>query len=428
MKLNYSYLVCLSLCVSQMAFAANDIPFMSAANNYQAPQLPTENLASSELDLEFLVEPLDASLAFYQLETQTFIKPAPVFIDGKAYLTYELFVTNVGTEPFKVSRVDVLNGDNLDRTIASFAGQSLLDMIKTFQSSNTDNQSLILRPGIREVLFFMTPLAGKKDVPNKVIHRFVLRSPNSSSADDDNTSDFYMHTTPVDISTAAPLVVGAPLQGNHWLAANGPSNTSINRRSHITNHGMMYFPERFGIDFMQFGNNGKLYKNDTHKNENYFGYGAKVYSVSGGKVVGVQNDVADNTPGTRNYQITLDKLGGNYVLIDMGNKRYAYYAHLMPGSIRVKRGDIIQKGQLLGQVGNSGNSDAPHLRFQITDKPSNLSAQGMPYGFDIFYTEAYKVPNPNADDPLVVFNGKRTMRKGELVHENAVMDFGNNWE
>lgn len=404
--------------------------YMPSSNPNPAQPSPTvsaPDVQTEELDLEFVVAPLDASLAFYQLETQTIIKPSVFYMDGRGYLTYEVFISNVGVNPFKITRIDVLDGDNLDRTIASYDSQQILEMIKSFQLTNSDaRQSLILKPGAREVLFFMTKLAGKRDVPRKLSHRFILRSPEASDLDEETSSDFLMHAAPVDVNPRLPVVIGPPLQGNHWLAANGPSNTSINRRTHITNHGVMFFPARFGVDFMQFGPSGKLYKNSTAKNENYYGYGANVYAVADGKVVAVYDGVPDNAPGAHNYKVTLDKLGGNYVLLDIGNKQYVYYAHLIPKSIKVKRGDVVQKGQVLGQVGNSGNSDAPHLHFQVTDKPSSLSAQGIPYGFDIFYMEAYKVPNPDADDPMVTFTNRKTQRKGESVHENALVDFGNN--
>lgn len=408
-----------------------DDSYTSSSNSTQTQATTTvtqaQDIKTEELDLEFVVAPLDASLAFYQLETQAIIKPSPFYMDGRGYLTYEVFISNVGATPFKITRVDVLDGNNLDRTIASYDGQQILDMIKSFQLTNSDaRQSLILKPGAREVLFFMTKLAGKRDVPRKLSHRFVLRSPEASDLDEETSSDFLMHAAPVDVNLRTPVVIGAPLQGSHWLAANGPSNTSINRRTHITNHGVMFFPARFGIDFMQFGPSGKLYKSNTAKNENYYGYGANVYAVADGKVVAVYDGVPDNAPGAHNDKVTLDKLGGNYVLLDIGNKQYVYYAHLIPKSIKVKRGDMVQKGQVLGQVGNSGNSDAPHLHFQVTDKPSSLSAQGIPYGFDMFYSEAYKVPNPDADDPMVTFTNRKTQRKGESVHENALVDFGNN--
>ena len=75
----------------------------------------------------------------------------------------------------------------------------------------------------------------------------------------------------------------------------------------------------------------------------------------------------------------------NYVILALGNGGLAFYAHLQPGRLRVKPGDRVRRGQVLGLLGNSGNSDAPHLHFHISDANS-LESEGLPYVFDSFET------------------------------------------
>ena len=81
-------------------------------------------------------------------------------------------------------------------------------------------------------------------------------------------------------------------------------------------------------------------------------------------------------------------VGGNLVTLDLGGHRYATYAHLQPGSLRVKKGDRVRRGQVLALVGNTGNSTEPHLHFQITDGPAAFDAEGLPYGFTSFGLQA----------------------------------------
>jgi murein DD-endopeptidase MepM/ murein hydrolase activator NlpD len=57
---------------------------------------------------------------------------------------------------------------------------------------------------------------------------------------------------------------------------------------------------------------------------------------------------------------------------------------MQPGSVRVKPGDRVRTGQVLGLLGNSGNTDAPHLHFHVMDGPSPLLANGLPYVFGAF--------------------------------------------
>ena len=68
-----------------------------------------------------------------------------------------------------------------------------------------------------------------------------------------------------------------------------------------------------------------------------------------------------------------------YVVLDLGGGRFAFYAHLQPGSLRVKAGDRVKAGQVLGLVGNSGNSTEPHLHFHISNGISPLGSEGLPY-------------------------------------------------
>lgn len=60
--------------------------------------------------------------------------------------------------------------------------------------------------------------------------------------------------------------------------------------------------------------------------------------------------------------------GGNVVVIkhDFSTGIFASrYDHLRAGSIRVKPGDSVRKGQVIGMVGSAGRSTGPHLHFEI---------------------------------------------------------------
>ena len=71
-------------------------------------------------------------------------------------------------------------------------------------------------------------------------------------------------------------------------------------------------------------------------------------------------------------------------ILDLGDGRYALYAHLKPGSVSVREGERVQQGQMIGELGNSGNSTGPHLHFHVMDSPSGVVADGVPYVFADF--------------------------------------------
>jgi len=73
---------------------------------------------------------------------------------------------------------------------------------------------------------------------------------------------------------------------------------------------------------------------------------------------------------------------GNHIVIDMGDHRYAMYAHLQRHSAMVRPGDRVVAGQQIARCGNSGNSTEPHLHFQIMDRSRPTFAAGLPFEFD----------------------------------------------
>jgi len=109
--------------------------------------------------------------------------------------------------------------------------------------------------------------------------------------------------------------------------------------------------------------------------------------------------------------ITLETIGGNHVVLDLGHRRFAFYAHLQPGSLKVKVGDRVKRGQVLGLVGNSGNSTEPHLHFHLADSISPLGSEGVPYALDSFDTKAKS-------------GGAATKHKQEIPLEDEVVTLG----
>ena len=61
---------------------------------------------------------------------------------------------------------------------------------------------------------------------------------------------------------------------------------------------------------------------------------------------------------------------------DIGEGNYAFYAHLKTGSVKVKAGDQLSAGQVIATLGNTGNTDAPHLHFHVMSTPDPLRSNG----------------------------------------------------
>jgi murein DD-endopeptidase len=133
---------------------------------------------------------------------------------------------------------------------------------------------------------------------------------------------------------------------------------------------------------VKLGPGGRPFHGDKGLNANWYDFGTEVLAVADATVSAAHDGIPENEPSDiRAVPITLDTVGGNYLILDLGAGRYALYAHLQPGSARVKVGDKVHRGQVLALLGNTGNSDAPHLHFHIADTNSPLGAEGLPYSF-----------------------------------------------
>jgi murein DD-endopeptidase MepM/ murein hydrolase activator NlpD len=178
---------------------------------------------------------------------------------------------------------------------------------------------------------------------------------------------------------------------------------------------------------VKLGDDGLIARNgDLSQNANYYTYGAETLAVADGVVADIKDGIPENVPQTkaRAVPITLETIGGNYVLLDIGNGRFAFYAHLQPQSLKVKVGDKVKLGQTLGLVGNSGNSDLPHLHFHIVNAASPLAAEGVPYVFKSFVMQGALKSNAE-----IVIGGFKpqpntaSKRQMEIAIQNAVIVF-----
>jgi hypothetical protein len=161
--------------------------------------------------------------------------------------------------------------------------------------------------------------------------------------------------------------------------------------------------EEFAYDIAALKGNSSTYSGKGTKLSDYAVFGKPVRAVGKGKVVSALGTEADNVAMlkrageadeayfTRLQQGQMELLAkgmasvlGNHVVIDHDNGEYSIYAHLKKGSVRVKPGALLKAGEVIGQVGSSGNSTEPHLHFQICDGPDIATCRPLPVNFTGF--------------------------------------------
>jgi murein DD-endopeptidase len=315
--------------------------------------------------------------------------PQPVTVNGRTALVYELHLTNYASLPIQVTGIEVF-GDSTN-AVASYRGQALdkvmipvekLSSAAEPPSSAASTQTLA--EGHSVLIFIDIVLDSGAATPAKLRHQFSFSVARKNKAPYETT---FVGPIVSVVQDLAP-VLHAPLRGSRWIAFNAFSNggSPDHRRALNAYDGKERIPQRFAIDWGRIDSNGNEFHDDTKTNENFFGYGAEVLAVADGSVSDLKDGLPDNVGGTErdNRTITLDNAFGNYVILDLGHGRFAAYAHLQPHSFRVKLGDKVRAGQTLALLGNSGNSDAPHLHFQLVDANSPFGSEGIPYVLETF--------------------------------------------
>jgi hypothetical protein len=180
-------------------------------------------------------------------------------------------------------------------------------------------------------------------------------------------------------------VVAPPLKGSRWAVGGGCCATiSYHRGATLAINGSVHVAERFAIDFVQLNDENKLASGPPEQLSSYRYFGAEILSVADGVVAATHDGDQEEVPGKLPDGKSIDNAGGNYIVVDIGGGRFAFYAHMQPGSLKVKAGDHVTTGQVLGLLGNSGNTDTPHLHFHVMDGASPLESNGLPYAFTSF--------------------------------------------
>lgn len=303
--------------------------------------------------------------------------------DGLVHVVYELELSNTKPAAATLQRIDVLDADHPSRVLASYAGSSLIASLRTLKPTPAD--SAVIPFGSSRL--FYVELAFKPDaVPRAITQRFrLLGAANPGPATPATPLEYVAGR--IDISRAPLPVLAPPLRGAGWVAINGCCNSGIVHRGSFQGiDGSLYDAQRFAIDWMRVNAKGEFVQGDPADVNHYVDYATEVHAVADGTVVDVLDDLPDQVPGKLPdpTRITLRTVDGNHVTIDMGHGLYVFYAHLKKGTVRVKLGDHVTVGEVIADLGNSGNTSAPHLHIHVMDSPSALASDGLPYVIDRF--------------------------------------------
>ncbi|WP_084227523.1 M23 family metallopeptidase [Lysobacter sp. A03] len=310
-----------------------------------------------------------------QLDIQTPYEPTLFPSGGLNYVIYELHFQNYTDKPLTLQKLEIVDSSKEHgATIAEFNGLQLYERLLPIGSNKIDGDHP-LQGGKRAVAFICLAFDDTQPAPEKLSHRVLV-------------GDSLAEGPTIGIRHTKLKVLAPPVMGTDWVADNSPSLNSHHRTGIFIAGGRAYISRRFALDWKQIKQD-EMYSGDARDVRSYYSYGQSVFAVADATVASAKDGFPDNVPRTAAgfttaLPLTMENVAGNSIVLELGDEQFAYYAHLKPGSVRVVTGDRVRRGDLLGQIGNSGDARWPHLHFQVATTPDILASEGVPFLIDSY--------------------------------------------
>jgi hypothetical protein len=293
--------------------------------------------------------------------------------DGRVHLQYELMLTNTVPLPIDVVEVGVHGDGEVIATLEGDALEAALAPLGSETGSGTE-----LAASSVAIVWMDLSFASPDQLPADVSHDLTLDVGEGLPVGPTLTSAGGV----AEVSTEPAIVIAPPLRAGRWVTAAGAEGP--HRRALQAVNGRLRLGQRFAVDFAALlDDEGRSHDGDPSQSASYFDYDQPVLAVGDGTVVAATDDLPDQVPN-QNTPVPLEEAGGNEVILQLDSGVYVGYGHLKPGSVRVEPGRRVRAGEVLGLLGNSGNSTGPHLHLQVMTDPSFLDADGRPFVIDAF--------------------------------------------
>lgn len=297
----------------------------------------------------------------------------PVSFDesGSRELVYELHITNFQQVDVVLTSIRVKTPIG---TIAEYRDAELQRRLVRPGLPNNHATPHIVGPGMRAVLNLWITLP-TWFVPS-VIHEVGLDVQRPTGSVQVTVEGGASQVQPAD-----PIVLDPPLRRGPWIAIYDPLLKGGHRTATYVVGDRARIPGRFAIDFITLPALGALARDPAARPADGNGFGTEVLAVADGTIAAAADDTSDRTP----QPVPPESASGNYIALDVGGGRFAFYEHLQQGSIVVKPGQRVTRGQVIAKLGSSGSTSiGPHLHFHVADANSLLAAEGVSFVFRQF--------------------------------------------
>ena len=308
-------------------------------------------------------------------------QPQKIWIEasdtGQA-LNFDFLVENQGSTPLGLDSIELSVMDSLGKPVLRrfIDGNGLAPAIETVPTRTIASGA--------KILVFNPFHSFRPDVDlHTLTYRFGMSIPHEapeSQATVTVTPQVYQSKT----------VLSLPVKG--WLMIHDGHDFYAHHRRLNTEHpaakdlGLSQNFMRYSLDINPSNEHFDVFRSSGASNEDWYAWGQPLYATGDGTVVDAADTTPDNIRGGESY-FRLEKVKstpmhfyGNYVVIDHGNGECSLLGHIQKGSLSVKVGDVVRRGDLVARMGNSGSSNNPHVHYELrTGK--DLKAEGLPANF-----------------------------------------------
>lgn len=343
---------------------------------------------------------LDEGTHFTPLMSSLITTPAAVIgTDEKNHVTYELLLTNATTLPFRLDALEVVDPASGETLLVEGPERLPQNVTKVGESAGgvPGSGPVVIAAAETWIAWLDVQLDADAAVPDAFEH--VIQGAVVPPQGDAREFDVSIGTVAVDPGPA--IAVGVPVTEGRWLMSEGCCRDDTHhRRGFAPVNGQALVPQRFAIDFYLLDDENRTWEGDPSEITSYFTYQQPIVAAAEGTVVraldGIPN--TESLPGPPPIP-PIEETVGNHVVVEIAPGLYTLYGHMDPGSVRVRVGDHVEKGQELGLIGSSGNSTTPHLHFHLQTAETFFPSDGVPYVFDEFELLGW-VPERIWDDDL----------------------------
>lgn len=288
--------------------------------------------------------------------------------EGRSLTAFELVVRNEGAVPV---RLEALELSDRGRVRTRVSGAALAD--RMLPPGGTRRQpTTAVEPGETVIVYVETGAEPGQSPRLMTRLSYAAGSARTELA------------RPVTIVDRPPVVLAPPLRTGAWVAVHWPDWDRGHRRVTFPHRDSIYLPGRYAIDFVGVADDGRVSQGQPDRARDAVGYGAPVYAGADGVVVAAVGDQAEAELISKNPKHGPGREAGNHVALRLPGGEHVFYEHLRPGSITVRKGQRVRRGERIGELGFSGDSTGPHLHMHVATGSDPIRSQGVPFTISRF--------------------------------------------